>query len=265
MKKNLSQQSQDEWRIRFKENDGVLIGSISLLIYRGSKCLDMEAIMDYEQVNKLMHKVVSCLLPNKNVILNVFAHGYSWLGVEKYSFFYRIKEMYVDLLLMLRFLFKIKNKKYESHINSVKFSFHKKAYGELEKQLDKDGLDLLSKDENGCATINLKNKIELMPKYLENLGLYMGAYDADWIFVLKNKFNNYDDFKKHMNFKALFQYFMTPGNACQKELSKMLDHFPMIGVLFENALSFATKSMNKKEIIEKLQKIADQYNLKVAE
>ena len=199
-------QNHDRWFVAFREKKDVLVGLIdNTYLINNYEVQDLEVKIGYEKSNSIVFNVLRSILPNKNLVLHVFVHSYSWLGIEQPSFFHTFKEMRLDLLLLLRYLFKIKNKKYESYINSVKFSFHKKAYVELEKQLEKDGLDLLNKDEDGYATINLKNKVKLMPKYLENLGFYSFPHDRDWIFAPKTELKTYKEFKNSVDLPFLYK------------------------------------------------------------
>jgi hypothetical protein len=278
LKSGSESENHNKWLIAFCEKNNMLVGLISNnYLINNDEIGDLEEIVNDEEfgydcdekLENIVFKVLKLLLPDKNLTLCMPIHGYSWLGLEKPSFFATFKKMYLDLLLLIRFIFKIKSKKLESHIRSVKFSFHKKAAAEFEKQIKKDDLTLLDINENGHATVNLQNKIELLPKYLESLGFYPFEYDRDWIFVPKEEFKTYKEFSDSVNFPLLnkFMFGSIKGITDREweELNLCLDKFLIIGFVHHRSFHFVTKQFSKSETMEKLSIIAKQFNLEIAE
>ena len=259
-------QNHDKWLVAFYEKKEVLVGFISNeYLINNDEIGDLEVKIGYEKSNQIIFDVLQSILPNKNLVLHVLANGYSWLNVKMGSFSDVFKKVYLGILLFLRFVFRIKNQKY---IDSVRISLHKKVYEELEKHLKKDGLDLLDKNGNGYVTIDLKDKIGLIPKYLEKLGFYSFEYDRDWIFIPKEEFKNCEDFKNSADFPLLSKFMFGPIKEIADDewgkLNLYLDKFLMVGFVHHKAFHFVTKKFPKNQLLEKLSVVAKKFDLEVA-
>jgi len=140
-----------------------------------------------------------------------------------------------------------------------------KFYAVVNNQVFRDGVEVLSApDSQWFVTIKLGKQVELLNKYFERLGRNPDQEPDILCMTSKNANKEFLEFVQTKFIKSLSKKkFSEFSSEDFWQFNEILKIFPEILWAIDGHIFFATQQSNKEELFNKVQKVADNYQLKI--
>ena len=140
-----------------------------------------------------------------------------------------------------------------------------KFFTVAKNQAFNDGIEVLSSpDSQWFVAIKLERRVELLNKYFERLGRNPDQEPDILCMSLKNADKEFLDFVQTKFIKSISQKKFSEINSEDfKQWNNLLTIFPEILWAIDGHLFFATQQSSKEELYNKVQQVADKYQLKI--
>lgn len=137
----------------------------------------------------------------------------------------------------------------------------------VNNQAFRDGVEILSSlDSQWFVAVKLGKQVELLNTYFERLGCNPDQEPDILCMSLKNADKEFLDFVQTKFIKSMSQKKFSEFNSEDfRQWNEILKIFPEILWAIDGHIFFATQQSSKEELYNKIQQVADRYQLKIVQ
>lgn len=231
------------WQIGYYEKDDIkFLGIFNHLLLNDQQTVGFEEsgkISD-RLAEKIMIESAKALVGSEN---NIYGH----LLLDGKSFIRKKPEN----ISLIRWLISTRKNKFFVIVNNQAF---------------RDGIEILSSlDSQWFVAVNLGKQFELLNTYFERFGCNPDQEPDILCMSLKNADKKFLDFVQTKFIKSMSQKKFSEFNSEDfRQWNEILKIFPAILWAIDGHIFFATQQSSKEELYNKIQQVADRYQLTIA-